>query len=90
MSPLDTMTDLGGHTAEATRLVWIVASAIGAGLLSSVGELEHAMQHAAWRAWDLDAIATTEYGTSDYQRDLFVAPSFGALVDDIGAWLRES
>lgn len=33
MSPFDTMTGLGGHTADATRLVWIVASAIGAALL---------------------------------------------------------
>ena len=64
--------------------------AVGAGLLSSVGELEHAMTTAtAWRAWDLDAIATTDYGTTDFQRDLFVAPSFATLVDEIGAWVRE-
>lgn len=37
MSPLDTMTGLGGHTAEATRLVWIVASAIGVALLLVLG-----------------------------------------------------
>lgn len=37
MSPLDTMTGLGGHTAEATRLVWIVASAIGVALLVVLG-----------------------------------------------------
>ncbi len=37
MSPLDTMNGLGGHTAEATRIVWIVASAIGAGLLVLLG-----------------------------------------------------
>ncbi|MFN0252461.1 MAG: hypothetical protein ACKV2T_36630 [Kofleriaceae bacterium] len=33
MSPLDTMTGLGGNTAEATRLVWVVATAIGIALL---------------------------------------------------------
>lgn len=37
MSPLDTMTGLGGNTAEATRMVWIVASAIGAALLVVLG-----------------------------------------------------
>jgi phenylalanine-4-hydroxylase len=63
--------------------------AVGAGLLSSVGELEHAITGTAWRAWDLDVIAQTEYDTSDYQRDLFVAPSFSTLVDEIGAWARE-
>jgi hypothetical protein len=34
MSPLDTMTGLGGNTAEATRLVWIVATGIGIALLA--------------------------------------------------------
>jgi hypothetical protein len=37
MSPLDTMSGLGGHTAEATRVVWIVASAIGGVLLVALG-----------------------------------------------------
>jgi phenylalanine-4-hydroxylase len=63
--------------------------AVGAGLLSSVGELEHAMTGTAWRAWDLDAMATTDYDTTDFQRDLFVAPDVDTLVDDIGAWIAE-
>lgn len=37
MSPLDTMNGLGGHGAEATRMVWIVASVIGAILLVALG-----------------------------------------------------
>lgn len=39
MSPLDTMNGLGGNTAEATRTVWIIASAIGAILLVFLGIL---------------------------------------------------
>jgi phenylalanine-4-hydroxylase len=68
------------------------ARAVGAGLLSSAGELDHAMNAAdrdVWRAWDLDAMATTDYATTDYQRALFVAPSFRTMVDDLGAWIRE-
>ncbi|HET6584870.1 MAG TPA: hypothetical protein VFG69_15535, partial [Nannocystaceae bacterium] len=66
--------------------------ALGAGLLSSAGELEHAMDGAhrrAWRPWDLDAMATTDYGTTDYQHALFVAPGFATLVDDLAAWVRD-
>ncbi len=37
MSPLDTMNGLGGNTVEATRMVWICASAIGAALLVVLG-----------------------------------------------------
>ncbi len=37
MSPLDTMTGLGDNTVEATRMVWVVASAIGAALLVVLG-----------------------------------------------------
>jgi phenylalanine-4-hydroxylase len=63
--------------------------ALGAGLLSSAGELERAMTGVAWRAWDLDAMATTDYGTTDFQAAIFVAPSSAVLVDEIGAWVRE-
>lgn len=62
--------------------------AIGAGLLSSVGELERAMERGRWRAWDLEVIARTDYATTGYQDAIFVAPSFTTLVDDVGAWLR--
>jgi phenylalanine-4-hydroxylase len=61
---------------------------LGAGLLSSVGELERAMQRARWRAWDLDAMAQTDYTTTGYQDELFVAPDFATLVADVEAWLR--
>jgi len=61
--------------------------AIGAGLLSSVGELERALVRAQWRPWDLDVLAQTDYATTGYQDAIFVAPSFDTLVDDVAAWL---
>lgn len=33
MSPLDTMNGLGGHSPQATQMVWIVAVSIGVALL---------------------------------------------------------
>lgn len=64
-----------------------LTKAVGAGLLSSVGELEHAMSGAAWRPWDVDAMATTDYDTTAFQRVLFVAPDFATLVDELDAWI---
>jgi phenylalanine-4-hydroxylase len=61
--------------------------ALGAGLLSSVGELEHAMARGRWRSWDLETMAQTDYVTTGYQDAIFVAPSVAALVADVGAWL---
>lgn len=65
--------------------------AYGAGLLSSVGELERGTTRTtpglAFRPWALDVIAQTDYDTSNYQRELFVAPSFERMLDDLDAWL---
>ncbi|HVI00066.1 MAG TPA: hypothetical protein VM869_15220 [Enhygromyxa sp.] len=65
--------------------------AYGAGLLSSVGELERATDRATagleFRRWDLEAIASCDYDTSQYQTELFVAPSFARMLDDLEAWL---
>ncbi len=65
--------------------------AYGAGLLSSVGELGRATDRGTlgleFRGWDLETIANTEYDTSKYQPELFVAPSFTAMIDDLDAWL---
>ncbi len=63
----------------------------GAGLLSSVGELERATDprtpNLERRPWDLESMAATDYDTSRYQDVLFVAPSFSALLDDLERWL---
>lgn len=65
--------------------------AYGAGLLSSIGELQRATARAtaglAFRRWDLEAIASCEYDTSQYQTELFVAPSFAGMLDELEAWL---
>jgi phenylalanine-4-hydroxylase len=65
--------------------------AYGAGLLSSVGELVRGTSRTTpgleFRPWQLDVVAETDYDTSNYQRELFVAPSFAQMLDDLDAWL---
>lgn len=65
--------------------------AYGAGLLSSVGELLRGTDPKSvglqFRPWDLEAVAARDYDTSQYQIELFVAPSFARMLDDLDAWL---
>ena len=61
--------------------------AVGAGLLSSVGELRGIEHGPTLCDWDLSRIAETPYDTSRMQDHLFVAPSFAAMLRDVGAWL---
>ncbi len=62
--------------------------AIGAGLLSSYGELGRVAAHPDIRPADLDRIAATPFDPTDYQKILFVAESSEALVEGLTAWLR--
>jgi len=62
--------------------------ALGAGLLSSAGELEQIESGPELRSWDLDAIAETPYDPTDMQPQLYVAPSFGRLIGDIEDWVE--
>lgn len=62
--------------------------AFGAGLLSSVGELERCATAPELRPWDLEAMAGTPYDPTDYQGVLFVAPSFTRMLCDVTAWVR--
>ncbi len=64
--------------------------ALGAGLLSSAGEIERLSGAAELRPWDLPRMAETDYDPTDFQPGLFVAPSFGRLIDDLGAWAGRS
>jgi len=57
--------------------------AVGAGLLSSFGELGRFETEAELRPFDATVIARTPYDPTDYQSVLFVAESFGAMVDEI-------
>lgn len=59
--------------------------AYGAGLLSSFGEIE-VYHQAEVRPWDIDAMGTLDYDITRYQPVLFAAPSFAAVVDDLGGF----
>jgi phenylalanine-4-hydroxylase len=61
--------------------------AYGAGLLSSYGELGDLGQRAQLLPFDLDCMARTPYDPTDYQKVLFVAPSFAAMVSQLEDWL---
>jgi phenylalanine-4-hydroxylase len=62
--------------------------AYGAGLLSSFGELA-AYRDAEIRDWDLEAMGRQEYDITVYQPVLFAAPSFEALVADLGEFFDQ-
>ncbi len=62
--------------------------AVGAGLLSSYGELARFEERSELRPFDAAAIAETPYDPTDYQAVLFVAESFTAMVDEIARYLE--
>jgi phenylalanine-4-hydroxylase len=60
----------------------------GAGLLSSFGEIGKMGKDAPLvHDWDIETIASTPYDPTQYQKQLFVAPSFDALTNDLVDWL---
>ncbi len=61
--------------------------AYGAGLLSSYGELGDLGRRASLLPFDLEAMARTPYDPTDYQKVLYVAPSFGEMVRRVEEWL---
>ena len=61
--------------------------ALGAGLLSSVGEIER-LQAAPHLPWDLPRMAATPYDPTAFQPGYYVAPSFARLVDDVARWVE--
>lgn len=62
--------------------------AVGAGLLSSAEELAQLTTGPRLLPWDLDAAARHAYDPTRLQGELFVAPSFEAMVDDTTRWLE--
>ena len=60
--------------------------AYGAGLLSSFGELGR-FRDAQLRPFDLEAMSQAAFDPTDYQAQIFVAPSFDALRDALLRWL---
>lgn len=61
---------------------------IGAGLLSSFGELGRFSEKADLRPFDVEAICGTPFDPTDYQGTLFVAESPEQVKRDLGNWLR--
>jgi phenylalanine-4-hydroxylase len=59
----------------------------GAGLLSSFGECGRFETAAELVPFDLDVMADTPFDPTDYQRTLFVAPSFEVVKHELLAWL---
>jgi phenylalanine-4-hydroxylase len=62
--------------------------AVGAGLLSSFGELGSFETHAEIRPLDCDEAASIPYDPTQYQKLLFVSPSFEQMVEDVSSWLE--
>ncbi len=60
---------------------------VGAGLLSSFGELGRFEAEAEKRVFDLDVISRTPFDPTDYQRVLFVAETEADLTTRLRAWL---
>jgi phenylalanine-4-hydroxylase len=60
---------------------------VGAGLLSSFGELGGFSERATLRPFDIEAIAKTPFDPTDYQGILFVAESSDRIVRDLSAFL---
>jgi phenylalanine-4-hydroxylase len=86
--------------AKVARLYWYTLEfgvcgdrgrprAYGAGLLSSFGELGEFERRAELRKFDVGTMIATPYDPTDYQKVLFVAPSFREMVDCVCEWLGE-
>lgn len=83
---------------EIDRVFWLtmefgvvveggVPKALGAGLMSSAGELSSFADRATLLPFDLDAMIATEYETDEMQSRLFVAPSTDALSRELHGFL---
>ena len=63
--------------------------AVGAGLLSSCGELSQMRAGPELRDWNLDRIAATPYDPTQFQPALYVAPSFSRMLFDVLIWMEQ-
>ena len=62
--------------------------AYGAGLLSSYGELGGFEGRSKLEPFDLETVSRTPYDPTNYQKVLFVAPSFRQMAREVGDWLE--
>ena len=61
--------------------------AVGAGLLSSFGELGRFETAARLEPFTIEAVSTTSFDPTQYQSTLFVAESEDALLGTLAEWL---
>jgi phenylalanine-4-hydroxylase len=61
--------------------------AVGAGLLSSFGELGRFEREAKLMTFDLETVGRTPFDPTQYQSTLFVAPSEDVLLKTLSDWL---
>lgn len=61
---------------------------IGAGLLSSFGELERFETHAELLPFDIPTMAATSFDPTNYQKVLFVGPSTEEVLGRLTDWLE--
>jgi len=87
-------------SARIDRLYWFTmefgvveeggrAKAVGAGLLSSFGELQRFEKESDLVAFDVEAIVETPYDPTAYQARLFLAPSFEKMALEVIARLEK-
>jgi phenylalanine-4-hydroxylase len=62
--------------------------AYGAGLLSSYGELGGFESRSKLEPFDLEKVSRTPYDPTNYQKVLFVVPSFRHMAREVGDWLE--
>lgn len=62
--------------------------AYGAGLLSSFGELGTCTKEPEHRSFDLERMAGHVYDPTQYQKVLYVAPSFDQMVREVTTWVE--
>jgi phenylalanine-4-hydroxylase len=61
--------------------------AIGAGLLSSFGELDRCLSEAELKVFDVETIVATPFDPTDYQGTLFVADSLEQVKAETERWV---
>jgi phenylalanine-4-hydroxylase len=66
-----------------------VLKVVGAGLLSSFGELGRFEREVRLCPLDTGRIAETPFDPTSYQETLFVAPSLEAMADSVRAWVED-
>lgn len=60
---------------------------MGAGLLSSAGEMDRFEREAQLRPFNLEEVQARPYDPTNYQAVIYVAPGFDRMAADVEAWL---